>query len=141
MNMNPTEAVAILGVIDPDVTAAGAVSTAWVDAGNFDRFLAIVMAGTLGTSATIDAKVEQAQDASGTGVKDLIVATQVDESDKQIEINVRNQQLDLANNFSHIRLTFAVGAATSDAAGLLLGFSPMHYPASDLNAGSVAVIA
>ena len=145
MNMNPSEFCAVVGAIDPDVTAAGSVSTGWVNAKNFDRFMAIAQAGTLGTNATFDAKVEQAQDSSGTGAKDLRAITQLtqagsDDSDQQALINVRNQELDLENDFNHIRLTITVATATSDAAGLLLGFSPIHYPASDSDAASVAEI-
>ncbi|MGB0969831.1 MAG: hypothetical protein ACPGVG_02555, partial [Mycobacterium sp.] len=65
--MNPSalasEQVAILGAIDPDVTAAGAVSTGWISVANFYNFAAIIQAGTLGSSATLDAKLQQASDS------------------------------------------------------------------------------
>ena len=61
------QAVAVLGVVDPDVTTAGAHVTGWIDGSKFSDFMAIIMAGTLGASATLDAKIEQATNGSGAG--------------------------------------------------------------------------
>lgn len=149
MNLNtlPSDCAAVVGVIDPDVTAAGTVTTGWVEAADFESFLAVAMAGTLGSSATFDAKIEQASDGSGTGAKDLSGAaiTQLtqagtDESDKQSLIQFRSSDLDVDNSFTHVRLSVTVATATSDAAGVLLGFGPRYGPASDNDASSVAEI-
>ena len=145
-NLLPSDRAAIVGVIDPDVTAAGAVSTGWVAAKDFLTFMAIVFAGTLGSSATLDAKIEQASDASGTGAKDvtgkaIAQLTQAGtDSDKQAIINVKQEDLDAANGFTHLRLTVTVGTASSDAGGVLLGFDPAYGPASDYDAATVGEI-
>lgn len=142
-NLLPSDRAAIVGVIDPDVTAAGAVSTGWVAAKDFLTFMAIVFAGTLGSSATLDAKIEQASDSSGTGAKDVTgkAITQLTQagtdSDKQAIINVKQSDLDLVNGFTHLRLTVTVGTASSDAGAVLLGFDPAYGPASDYDAASV----
>lgn len=146
-NVKASEVAAVVEAIDPDATAAGTVTTGWVDASEFDRFLAIVQAGTLGTSATLDAKLEQATDSSGTGAKDISgkAITQLtqgspDDSDKQALINLRQSELDLNNDFTHFRLSVTVATATSDAGGVVLGFFPNHAPASDDDASTVAEI-
>lgn len=142
-NNLPSERAAIVGVIDPDVTAAGAVSTGWVAAKDFLNFMAIVFAGTLGSSATLDAKIEQATDSSGTGAKDVTgkAITQMTQagtdSDKQAVINVKQADLDIANSFTHLRLTVTVATASSDAGAVLLGFDPTYGSASDYDAATV----
>lgn len=143
----PSDHVAVVGAIDPDATAAGTVTSGWIDAGQFNCFLAIVMAGTLGSSATLDAKIEQATDSSGTGAKDVSgkAITQVtqagtDQSDTQALINIAPDDLDLAGGFTHFRLSVTVGTATSDAGGVVLGLDPRYGPASGSDAATVGEI-
>lgn len=142
-NLKPSDAVAAVGAIDPDATAASTVTTGWVSMADWGALLAIVMAGTLGTSATLDAKFEQATDGSGTGAKDIADSdiTQLTQagtdSDKQALIEVFADQLDINNGFTHVRLSMTVGAATSDAGAVLLGFYPRQGAASDSDAATV----
>lgn len=142
-NNRPSERVAVLGNIDPDAYTAATYVTGWVAAANWAAFMAIVFAGTLGSSATLDAKIEQASDSSGTGAKDLSgsAITQLTQagtdSDKQAIINFRAEDLDINNGFTHVRLSMTVATATSDAGGVLLGLDPRQGPASDNDASSV----
>ncbi|MFQ5629667.1 MAG: hypothetical protein ACE5I1_12960, partial [bacterium] len=105
----PSEFAAVLGVIDPDATAAGTVTSDWCSMEKYRKMMAIVFAGTLGTSATLDAKLEQASDSSGTGAKDISgkSITQLTQagtdSDKQAIIEVDAAELDVANGFDHVR--------------------------------------
>lgn len=138
---------AVVGVVDPDVSAAGAHSTGWIAAKDFGSFMAIAMAGTLGSTATFDAKLEQATDASGTSAKDItgkaitqLTQAGTDDSDKQAIINLRPDELDVTNSFTHFRLTVTVATATSDAAAIVLGLDPRYGPASDNDLASVAEI-
>lgn len=142
-----SEAIALVGVVDPDVTTASTVTTGWIDASEFDRFLAVVSAGTLGTNATVDAKLEQATSAAGAGAKDItgkaitqITQAGTDQSDTQALINLRQNELDLANDFTHFRLSVTVGTATSDACAHVFGYAPKYGPASDFNAASVGEV-
>lgn len=136
-NLNASHDHAIVAAIDPDATAASTVATSWIAAADYGRFLAIVMAGTLGSSATLDAKIEQATDSSGTGTKDVTgkAITQLtqggtDDSDKQVLLDLRPDDLDIANDFTHFRLSLTVATATSDVGGLVLGLGPAYGPAS-----------
>lgn len=139
----PSEMAAVLGTIDPDAYAVSTVTSDWCDVGEFQQILAIVMAGELGASATLDAKLEQATDSSGTGAKDVTSSsiaqlTQAgSDSDKQALIQIRADDLDRANDFTHVRLSMSIGTATSDAGGVVLGFNPRHGPASDNDLASV----
>ncbi len=64
-NIPGSDEAAIVGVIDPDVHTAAAYSTGYISMVTFQKIMAIIMAGTLGSSATLDAKLQQAQDSSG----------------------------------------------------------------------------
>lgn len=142
-NVKPSDRVAIVGAIDPDVTAAGTVTTGWIDMAKWGAIMAIVMAGTLGSSATLDAKLEQASDSSGTGAKDITgkAITQLTQagtdSDKQAIINCFQQDLDIDNGFTHVRLSLTVATASSDAGAVVLGFDPVKGQAHLSGAATV----
>lgn len=143
MNSLGSERAAVAAVIDPDAYAAGTVTSGWVDMGDFEQIMAVVMAGDLGSSATVDAKLEQATDSSGTGAKDvtgksITQLTQAGSDDnKQAIINCRGSELDMDNDFNHVRLSLTVGTATSDAGGVVLGMSSRFEPASDYDSSTV----
>lgn len=143
LNSLASENAAIVGIIDPDVTVASTVTSGWIDASKFQQYMAVVMAGTLGTSATVDAKLEQATDSSGTGVKDVTgkAITQLTEagtdSDKQAIINVRPGELDIANSFNHFRLSVTVAVATSDIGAVVMGLNARTGTAADNDAATV----
>lgn len=128
INAKLYEDVRVLGVIDPDAYAANSYSTGWIAAADYQRFMAIVMAGDLGSSATLDAKIEEATSAGGAGVQDcpgkaITQLTQAGtDSNKQVLIHVGQE--DLSEGFTHFRLTIAVGVATSDAGALVVGVEP-----------------
>ena len=136
-NQRISDQVVLAATIDPDAYTAAAHSSDWVAMSTFEAILATVYAGTLGASATLDAKLEQATDASGTGAKDitgkaitqLVKAT---DDDKQAIIECRSEELDVAGGFTHVRLTITVGTATSDAGGTIHGVAA-RYMANNLS--------
>ncbi len=138
-NVSPSDRAPLMAVIDPDAYTAAAYTTGWVSMADFDNVMAVVMAGDLGSSATIDAKLEQATDASGTGAKDVTgkAITQLtdggSDSNKQAVINCRSDELDVDNDFTHVRLSVTVGTATSDMGAALFGFDARYQPADDVS--------
>jgi len=139
-NIRPSDIATVLARIDPDAQAASTVDSIWVAVKDYAQFLAIIQAGDLGASATLDASVRQAQDASGTGAKAITgkAITQLTQagsgSDKMALINVRPEELDLDNSFTHISVRVTVGTATSEVGALLLGFNPRFGPGSHVAA-------
>lgn len=139
----PSEAIAIVAVIDPDANAAGALTSTWVPAKDFLAFMAICLAGTLGASATLDFKLQQATDASGTGAKDITgkAITQLTQagtdSDKQAVINLLVEELDVDGGFTHVAMILTTGTATSDGGAVLLGTDARYAPASDTDISTV----
>lgn len=141
--MLPSERCAVLAVIDPDANAAGALTSDWADASKFERMMAIIMAGTFGSSGTLAAKLQQAQDSSGTGAKDITgkaITTLTDagtDSDKQSIINAKAEDLDVANGFQFIAIVLTTAVATGDSGAILLGFDARYGNADDFDLASV----
>ncbi len=134
-NILPSDRARLMAVIDPDAYGTGTEVSGWVEASEFENFMAAIMAGDLGTSATIDAKIEEAEDGSGTNAQDLSgkAITQLTDGDsdsnKQALINVRQDEL--SAGFTHIRVSLTVGTASSDAAAVLFGFDARYEPETD----------
>lgn len=130
-NLKPSDQVTVLAEIDPISQGAGTVTTGWVLASTFNRIMALIATGVMGASATLDAKIQQAQDASGTGAKDVTGSsiTQIVKAtgdNKFAFINLDPQRLDVANGFNYIRLSMTVGTAASLIAGYLWGLTPRY---------------
>jgi hypothetical protein len=134
--------------LDPVSQAASAVTSAWVAVQNFHSFLALVDAGVFGGSATVDFKLMQAKDASGTASKALTNAsTGVAKAITQLlaaggnnrlaAINARASDLDQTNGYGFIAMVLTVGTAASLVSAVLLGFFPRFDPASDSGANPV----
>lgn len=139
----PSDRAAVVGVIDPDALAADTYETGWISMSDFQSVMAIIMAGTLGSSATLNAKFEQGQGAAGANPQDvpgkaITALTQAGtDSDKQAVLNCFADDLDLADGYDHVRLSMTIGAATSDAGALVLGFDARYEPASNNDLASV----
>ena len=145
INALGSERAAVAAVIDPDANTAAAYTSAYVSMSTFNQVLAIVQTGTLGSSATVDFKLVQATDSSGTSVKDISgkAITQLvkaSNDDDQAVINCRSEELDVANGFDYVAMVMTVGTATSDTSAIMLGMTPRYAPASDNDLASVQEI-
>ncbi|MER2537644.1 MAG: hypothetical protein ABTQ26_00230 [Azonexus sp.] len=151
INTKISDGTGILGSVDPVSTGPGTVTTAWVPVANFLSFMALVATGILGASATVDAKIQQAQDVGGTGAKDIPgkALTQIVKASgdgKQALIDFRVQDLDTNNGFGFVRVSLTVGVAASQVAAYLLGGSARFEPIKDataapaINLGAATVV-
>ena len=144
-NSKASEMLAILATIDPSSQGAGPISSGWVPVANHHGFLAVVQTGVLGTAATVDAKLQQATDTSGTGAKDIAgrAITQIVKAtgdNKQVLINVKPEELDTVNGFGFVRVTVTVGVAASITGAQLLGVNPRFAPADAANQAAVVQV-
>lgn len=136
-NIKISEGLAVLASIDPASIAASTVTSAWVPVTNFLSFLLVVQTGVLGAAATVDAKIQQATDVSGTGAKDLSPGKSITQivkatgDNKQALLDFRAQDLDAANGFSYVRVSLTVAAAASIVGALLYGGSARFMPPRD----------
>ena len=145
-NAKGSELFSVLATIDPASQAVGTTSTGWISAGNHHNLLALIQSGALGTNATLDAKLQQAQDASGTGAKDLTgkAITQLTQAsngaNRQALINLRPEELDVNNDFAFVRLVVTVATAAANTSAQLLGVNPRLASADTANQAAVAQI-
>ena len=144
-NAKGSELFSVLATIDPASQAVGTATTGWISAGNHHSLLALVQSGVLGTGATLDAKLQQATDASGTGAKDVTgkAITQIVKAtgdNKQALINLRPDDLDVTNGYAYVRLSLTVAVAASLTAAQLLGFNPRIAPGDASNQSAVAQV-
>ena len=145
-NAKGSEELSILATIDPISQGVGTVTTGWVNVANFHALLAIIQTGLLGAAATLDGKVQQAQDNVGTGVKDIatkaiVQIVKATGDNKQALINLKPEDVDNINGFGFIRLSLTVGVAASLVSGQLLGVNPRYATADAFDqAGVVQII-
>lgn len=140
--LKPSQRASIVGAVDPQ-SASTVKSSGWIDATKFHNYLAAIAVGAIGTSATVDAKIEQATDSSGTGVKDvtgkaITQLTKVGTDDnKQVLIDLKQEDLDFANGFKFFRLTITPAVAATLIQGVVYGFDPRYGNATDNDATTV----
>lgn len=137
VNLKPSQRVAIVGVVDSQ-SASTAKSSGWIDASKFHNFMAAIGVGAIGASATVDAKLEQANAANGSDVvkdvtgKSIVQFTKAGSDDnKQAVINLKQEDLDFANGFRWFRLTITPATAASLIDGKVFGVDPRYGFASD----------
>lgn len=141
-NLLPSEQSAIVGVIDPDAYGAGTELSDAVDMAQFEAVLAIVTVGEMAATSTVNAKITQATTAGGT-YKDITgkaitaLTAAGSDDDKQALINVRAEDLDVANGYRYIKLDVTTAVAASDSAGVVVGFNGKTQPASNYDLASV----
>jgi hypothetical protein len=89
--------------------------------------------------------MRQATDSSGTGAKDvtsraIVQIVKATGDSKQALINMRCDEIDTNNAFTHVALTVTVGTAASIYNAMLLGMNPRFAPGSDANPAAVVQI-
>lgn len=142
-NLNPTARAGIAAVINPAQAAVGVITTPWVDARTFFSLLAIIATGVLGAGATIDGLIEQATDNAGSNAKPVVGSaiaqlTKAASDNKQVEINLRPEDLDKNGGFKFVRLSLNVGTAASFVSAVLIGLDPRYGAASANQSNTVA---
>ena len=135
-----SEQLAIVATIDPDAYAASTVLTDAIDMSKFRRVMFIVMAGTLGASATLDFKVTECATSGGTysdlSGKSITQLTQAgSDDDKQVIVEVAAEEMGSGKRYLKGSLT--IGTATSDAGVIALADVGRYKPESGSDLASV----
>ena len=139
---NIAESVAVVGCIDPDAYATGATNDDVVDMKYFHEVMYVVMAGDLGSSATIDFGV-YGDTASNGSFATLITGKSITQltdagtdSNKQAIVRVTAEEV-AAQGLRYLRGKLTVGAATSDAGVVTLASPNRYEPVSGFDLSSV----
>jgi hypothetical protein len=144
INIQLNEMIGVVGCIDPDVHTAAAYITDEIDMNLWSRVLFIVMAGTLGSSATLDfivkggAATNAGSHATAVTGKAITQVTQAgtDGSDKQYLVEVSAEEC-AAQGLNFIEGTMTVATATSDAGVIVIGLREDY---SDVTAKDLASV-
>lgn len=143
MAEKPSQMVAVAATIDPASLTANTYVSDYVDMKNFEQVLAVILLGAMTTNGTFNAKLRQATSGAGANVKDITgkAVTELTEagtdSNKQVLIQCRADELDVAGGFSFVALSVTTATAATIAGAALLGFNPTYGPASDYDLASV----
>jgi hypothetical protein len=141
VNLKPSQRASIVGAIDPQ-SSTTAKTSGWIDATVFHNYMAVIATGVIAASGTVDAKIQQATDSSGTGAKDVTgkAITQLTQaasgSSKQALINLKQEDLDIANGFKFFQLSVTPATAAALIMAAVFGFDARYGAASDT--GNVA---
>ena len=133
-----TETAALLYNLAPiSVTNGAEVFTSYVSLANYHRAVIVIHTGVMASGATLDAVVHQATDTSGTSAKHLTASKAItqltqagSDSNKDIAIEVRTEELDVANGFDCIALGYTVGTAATLLSIEIYGLVPRYAAVS-----------
>jgi len=140
-NRGLREQLSVVSCIDPDAYTAATYTGDVIDMQDFRRVIFILQAGDLGSSATLDYRVEGSAvvglTSSGTVGTAATQLTQAGtDSNKQVVIEVTAEQV-AALGYRYIRDEMIVGTATSDCGSIALGQLAHYSPASEYDLASV----
>ena len=129
-NMLISEHLQILAKIDA-ASYTVAQNMAWTSAAGNGRFAALIQVGAMTATATLDAKLQMAKDASGTGAIDIPgkAITQMlaaSDSNKLRMIELKSDEI--TDTYTHIRLVLTPATAASIVGAVLLGEAANYRP-------------
>lgn len=131
-NILPSDRFSVEAVINPQSVDGAMVPSAWVSLAQLGYLCALIKAGVITATGTLDGAIMQATDASGAGAKAVtgksITQLTSAESNSQALINVSESDLDTANNYTHVRLELTAATAASLVSAELLGFDANYFP-------------
>lgn len=144
MHSQPSERAAVAATIDPANLNNSTTDSDWIDLSKFREALFILIAGVIDN--TIDFKLREAKDGSGTSAQDLTgkaitQETGGDDDNKQWVVNVKAEELTVNSGYTHVSARVTIGNGTTNLLGLVgLGMKAAYGPASDFDLSSVSQI-
>lgn len=119
----------ILGFIDPQ-SSSTAVNSGYLSAAKHSRFVAVIQIGVTAATATVDAKLQEATDSSGTGVTDISgkAITQVLAATDSVVRMIELRSDELLSTTTHIRLLVTCATAASLVSAVVYGFNARNQP-------------
>lgn len=104
----------------------------WVKMSLYHRAFFYLMLGAMGANATVDANLQQASDAAGTGAKaitgkSITQLTQAGTDDNSlVGINLQTEELDVNGGFEYVRFRVTIAVADCAYAATLWGSEPRY---------------
>lgn len=129
-----SEVMALMSVEHPDSFNAGTYTGTWYSMQDYHRAFLIINVGDMVATSTIDAGLQQASTAAGTGVKAIAgkTITQLTQAggdgNDVVCIELQTEELDVDGSFEHVRWYVTVAAAASELSVLLFFCEPRFPP-------------
>ena len=106
----------------------------WVLMSKYHRAFFYLAVGAMGGSSTLNAKLQQASSASGTGVKDITgkaieaLTGAGSDANSLVGIELRTEELDVNGGFEYVRFSVTIGVADCTYAATLFGLHSRYEP-------------
>ena len=132
----------LVAVVPATYQAAAAVTSAYVSLANYHRAVLVVHVGSITATGTLDVQIRQATNSSGGSVKGIpttaaqskLLTQLVNGDDNAVYIiELRTEELDIANGFEHVAITYDVNTDTVDFSAILYGCEPRFKPVATTN--------
>lgn len=118
-------------------------SGSFIDVSEYERFVFLILVGTLDTAITFTVRQDTAATATA-GVKAVTgaaVTIAADDDNQWVSIEVETARLDIANGFHYVSLYGTDAAGGNDYAAIVfLGIRPRHLPVTQPDNYSQAVV-
>ena len=120
------------GELHADSYAVGTYGSTWLSMRDYHRLVALIDIGDMVAGATCRVHLQEATAVDGTGIKDIagktttILAQADGDGNQRIAIELRSEELDVANNFDFVRAHFTVSNAAVEACVILMRFIPRY---------------
>lgn len=121
---------------DPRTRQVATHVSAWVLARDYHRLWFYLQVGDMGGSSTLNAKLQQASAADGTGVKDITgkAITQLTSGvDEKACIELQTEELDVNGGFEYVRFSVTIGVADCVYSATLFGVESRYQPVPTTN--------
>ena len=131
-----TELNEILAGLYPANKIPAAYNSAWASYASHQRGVYLVRVGVMAATATLDFKLQQATDSSGTGAKDISgkSITQLTQAggdgSETCVVELRTAELDVDGGFDYVRGVLTVGTANVYCELIPIKFVAAYPPVS-----------
>jgi hypothetical protein len=136
-----TQALTILGKLDPVSQSAATVTITDLDIKLVRRLMFLIQVGSVGGAGTVDAKLRASKTSGGT-YTDVTSSsiTQVTTSNKVVTIEVRDDQLEniVGAGYRYVQLSLTVGTNAVLISAIALGAEAEYKPAKANDIAAVA---
>ncbi len=132
MTKKLTEALGFDCIVEPQDVGTADVTGTWVDARHAGRLVVLAKAGAVTAAKVLTVQLRQAQDAAGTGAKDLGAAvTSVGvggAAPPDVEIEKVPSDLDGTNGFTHVTAVLGIDEAAKLGAAYVVRGDRRYVP-------------
>lgn len=129
-----SEQIVPLAVHYPATRQVAAHVSDWVLMSKYHRAFLYLSLGAMGASSTVDVKLQEAQNATGTGAQDITgkAITQLtkagSDDNSLVGIELRTEELDVNDGYEYVRFVVTIAVADCVYGATLFGLESRYEP-------------